>query len=131
MSIPSPKVLSMAALALMFLLLTGCAAAPPPFEHQVEVRNESGSPVAGANVTAEIALRYAVHGVTDSEGAVVDTTEFFGPAGGAEAPAEEAPAEAEAPAEEAGDDDAEEKAAKKAEKKAKKKADKEAENAAE
>ncbi len=36
----------------------------------MEVRNESGGPVAGANVTAEIALRYAVNGVTDAEGAV-------------------------------------------------------------
>ena len=70
MSIPSSKVLSMAALALMFLLMTGCASAPPPVQHQVEVRNESGGSVAGANVTAEIALRYAVHGVTGADGAV-------------------------------------------------------------
>jgi cyclophilin family peptidyl-prolyl cis-trans isomerase len=64
------KILSMAVLTLIFLLLTGCAAAPPPFEHQVEVRSDSGSPIAEANVTAEIALRYAVHGTTGTDGTV-------------------------------------------------------------
>ncbi|MGU3502991.1 trigger factor [Mycobacterium sp. C31M] len=90
-------------------------------------------PAMFADVRRGLTIAAVVHGatVTDSEGNVVDTAEFFGPAGGAETAeieAEAAEAEVEAPADD--DDEKAEKKAKKAdkadksEKKAKKKSDK-------
>lgn len=91
-------------------------------------------PAMFADVRRGLTIAAVVHSatVTDTEGNVIDTTEFFGPAGGAEAgEAGEAAAAAEAPAEveadDADSDDEAEKKAKKAEKKAKKKAEKKAE----
>lgn len=88
-------------------------------------------PAMFADVRRGLTIAAVVHSatVTDTEGNVIDTAEFFGPAGGAET--DESAAAAEAPAEvEADDDDSDdeaEKKAKKAEKKAKKKAEKKAE----
>lgn len=84
-------------------------------------------PAMFADVRRGLTIAAVVHSatVTDTDGNVIDTAEFFGPAGGAEADtAAEAPAEVEAD-DAAGDDEAEKKA-KKAEKKAKKKAEKKA-----
>ncbi len=91
-------------------------------------------PAMFADVRRGLTIAAVVHGatVTDTDGNVIDTAEFFGPAGGAEAgEASEAPAEVDAADAEADADyDAEkddaEKKAKKAEKKAKKKAEKKA-----
>ena len=86
-------------------------------------------PAMFADVRRGLTIAAVVHGatVTDTDGNVIDTAEFFGPAGGAEAgEASEAPAEVDAADAEADADDDAEKKAKKAEKKAKKKADKKA-----
>ncbi|MHA3020535.1 trigger factor [Mycobacterium sp. BMJ-28] len=99
-------------------------------------------PAMFADVRRGLTIAAVVHGatVTDTDGNVIDTAEFFGPAGGAEA-IEGETAEVEAPAAETDDADdaadaekaekAEKKAAKKAAKKAEKKADKEDADAAE
>lgn len=87
-------------------------------------------PAMFADVRRGLTIAAVVHSatVTDTEGNVIDTTEFFGPAGGAEAgEAGEAAAAAEVEADDADSDDEAEKKAKKAEKKAKKKAEKKAE----
>jgi trigger factor len=85
-------------------------------------------PAMFADVRRGLTIAAVVHGatVTDTDGNVIDTAEFFGPSGGAEA------ADAEGADEPAGEDaDDAEKAEKKAKKKAAKKAEKKADDKAE
>ncbi len=89
-------------------------------------------PAMFADVRRGLTIAAVVHGatVTDTDGNVIDTAEFFGPSGGAEgADAEGEPAADDAVA--ADDADDAEKAEKKAAKKAKKKAEKQADDKAE
>ncbi len=100
-------------------------------------------PAMFADVRRGLTIAAVVHGatVTDTDGAVVDTAEFFGPAGGAEDEAAEVEvgeveAVEDAPEADEADDaekaeKAEKKAAKKAAKKAEKKADKKDQDTAE
>ena len=86
-------------------------------------------PAMFADVRRGLTIAAVVHSatVTDTDGNVIDTAEFFGPAGGAEAVEGTAP-EADDDADSDADTDADdaEKKAKKAEKKAAKKAEKKA-----
>ena len=97
-------------------------------------------PAMFADVRRGLTIAAVVHGatVTDTDGNVIDTAEFFGPAGGAEAteeateaaaPEAEAAPAAEADAEDAEKKDKKAKKADKAEKKSDKKADKKAKDA--
>ncbi|MGA5464774.1 trigger factor [Mycobacterium sp. NPDC050041] len=70
-------------------------------------------PAMFADVRRGLTIAAVVHAatVTDTEGAVIDTTEFFGPAGEADGAAEDVTGEADAAAEDEADDDAAEDAA--------------------
>ncbi|MCG3210829.1 MAG: hypothetical protein FOGNACKC_04464 [Anaerolineae bacterium] len=56
-------------LLVVFWGLTGCAGTPAPVEHQVKVQDaQTGRVIAGANITAQIDVRYTVSGTTNTEG---------------------------------------------------------------
>lgn len=60
---------SVGALLAITLLITACAATPTPVEHDVQVEDAStGQPVSGADVKAEIDVRYAIEAQTNGEG---------------------------------------------------------------
>jgi hypothetical protein len=66
------------AVMLAAVLTAGCAAAPVPVEHTVKVQDATDSrPISAAAVKAEIDLRYAVEGVTGSDGSVTLTFDPF------------------------------------------------------
>lgn len=65
------RLLILLAVVLLVTLATGCAPAEPRVELTVEVQNAlTSQPIAAAEVKGEIDLRYAVEGVTDSNGSV-------------------------------------------------------------